>query len=224
MKTLRQVLLAGAALAIAGEVFGAEAISCVRPIEHPLVQWRADGADPVRVYFKTSNAKAESYVEATRSGAVAWAVLPKAAATTDAIAVRVATLISGQPVEQMKQTIRVDQNCAVQTFTPEQTRATASIVVGATAESTLVPIGFVCDGIAANISSKGVMTARNACSELAAQLAQSGEGSTDSSAKLAGAGDEAGVTSHVVRPPRRGPVASPPVTPRRPRPVSPRSP
>ena len=223
MKTVRQVFLAAFALALAGEVFGAGAIVCVRPTDHPLVTARLNSADAVRVYFKASNAKAESYVEAVRSGAITWALLPKPAATTETIAVRIATLVNGKSVEHARHTLKIDEACAAQTLTPEQQRAASSIVVGATGESTIVPIGFVCDGIAANISASGVMTARNACSELAAQMAQSGEGASTES-KTRQSGDETGVTSHVARPPRRGPVSSPPVTPRRPRPVSPSTP
>ena len=223
MKTVRQVLLAAVALALAGDVFGADAVSCVRASDHPLVTWRSNSADPVRIYFKASNAKAESYVEAVRTGAITWALLPKPAATTETIAVRIATLSDGKVVEHSRQTLKVHEACAAQTLTPEQQRAASSIVVGATAESTIVPIGFVCDGIAANISASGVMTARNACSELAAQMAQTGE-SASTETKTRQSGDETGVTSHVARPPRRGPVSSPPITPRRPRPVSPSTP
>ena len=219
MKTVRQVFLATVALALAGEVFGAEAVSCVRPADHPLVTWRSETVEPVRVYFKASNAKAESYVEAVRSGATSWAVLPKPAATTATIAVRIATLAGNKPVERARRTVKVDQACAAQTLNPEQQRATSSIVVGATGETTIVPVGFVCDGIAANISATGIMTARNACSELAAQLAQNGEGSTTES-KPRLAGDETGLTG-VDHPQRRDAInPTPPVNPRRGTPVS----
>lgn len=206
---------------------------CVSPGGNAYVAWTSPAQRSVpRVYFRAEESAVEHYVEMSRGGSAYEAVLPGPIDTTSKIHYRIALREPrGTFVTRHRGAIAVVEDCPSR-LTAAQITLARQIVIGSTMPGPAIPAGFRCDGVAARIDSKGMMSAAQLCQPaLAGTISDSQKkggapgASTRAAARLlAPEGDSIGVTPNHHRRPRRDPIPAPAPTPRLSQPVSPARP
>jgi hypothetical protein len=227
---------------------------CLAANSNAKIVWTAPASGAlrsVRVYFHSTNAKAEHFVEMRRARASAYsAILPKPAADATTVDYRIAVAgPDGVYATRSTGRLTIAKTCAPEVLSADDAKQAASLVVGVTAEGPVVPIGFRCDGIVGEVTAKGELRSYSACSEIAiaamsatltdqgtaqtaartnapATASQTSTGTSTATrtptAQTESAGLGVGPLHH--RTPRRAPQPAQPPTPRLQEPVSPSRP
>ncbi len=148
-----------------------ERLSCVPAAGNAkiLASWAGAGqVTMARVYFRTSGAKDESFLELRRTGAANgfWAVLPVPSPGATAISYRIVLKDSdGKAASSDPVDVPVSASCPV-TLSAGELAYAKNLVVGQTGAAQMaVPAGFSCAGVVAVIASNGDLRSLPPCTE-----------------------------------------------------------
>jgi hypothetical protein len=152
-------------------------------------------ASSAKIYFKAAGQQLEYYVDTRRAAdGSMWAFIPAPEVTTRSFSYRVVYLDArGVQTSSPLMTATTAASCPAPSFSADEQRAAANMVVGLTAAGqSAVPTGFQCRGVVSYISAAGEMHQNDECRRLLA-LGPAGSGATGAGATGAGA-TGAGVT------------------------------
>lgn len=164
------VVALAAPMAFAGTAAAPNA-ACVASSSQARIDWNAgNGPQPaaVRVYFQSSNAKTEHFLEMRQTGkGQFFAVLPKPQGNTATINYRIATVDgTREGLTRLRGSIALSKDCPAPGLGALEASYASSLIVGSVeAASPAVPVGFKCDGIIGRIDAKGQLSAFDACGE-----------------------------------------------------------
>lgn len=152
----------------AGPAIQHQPLTCVPADGNTRVTAKATSADSVtsmKVYFRSNIASSEYFIEMRRdSDGSFWALLPKTAPATNAVAYRIVAkdssgVVSATPLV----TVSTSSSCAA-SARPEDARYVSNVVLGLTVPSqTGLPVGFGCAGIVGVITPTGDLKSNEDC-------------------------------------------------------------
>ena len=136
-------------------------------------------AQAARLYFRAENGTADYYLDMVKAGNDVWAVLPTAAADSQAVVHRiVVTRADGVDVSTEATRSPVYAACQASSLSAEETHFSQNLVIGLTqAAQAETPSGFDCSGITSHITADGVMKPQVPCAQQYAKV-QSKNGRT----------------------------------------------